>query len=235
MVDSTAGRIAGIRETIAEALSKSGRASGSVKLMGVSKFHSAEAMVEAAPYLDLLGENRVQEAFAKRRSWPHSLSTPWHLIGRLQRNKARRALETFDAIESVDRLDLAHTLDRILEERGESSYPVLIQVNTSDEDTKGGVAPEEAERLLSAVLEKCPRLSVGGFMTIGPNTGDESEIRRAFTGLRELRDRLSCKFGLPLAELSMGMSGDFKIAIEEGSTTVRIGTSIFGARPSYPV
>jgi pyridoxal phosphate enzyme (YggS family) len=235
LVNSIGERVAEIRNAIEEALAAGGRSGESVKLLGVSKFHPAEMMAEAAPYVDMLGENRVQEATAKRARWPQELSTPWHLIGHLQRNKARRALEIFDAIESVDSLDLARMLDRILAEKERSAYPIFIEVNTSGEATKHGVDPREADGLLSMILETCPRLTVEGLMTVGPNVDDESAVRASFSQLRELRAELSSSFGIPMPELSMGMSGDYRIAVEEGSTIVRIGTAIFGPRNGYPV
>lgn len=201
-----------------------------IKLMAVSKNHSPEEMLLASEFVPLFGENRIQEAQEKRGRWPSDNKTPWHLIGHLQRNKARKALEIFDAIESVDSQELARTLDRILAEDGRRGYPIFIEVNMSGEPSKNGVEPGAAENLLEAVLTCCPNLSVMGLMTIGPLTGGNASIRAAFAGLRMLRDKLRAAFGLPLDELSMGMSGDFPIAIEEGSTIVRVGTAIFGAR-----
>lgn len=230
MVDFIQDNVAAIREKISAAAKKSGRSADEIRLMGVSKFHPLEMMVRASAYTDLLGENRVQEAEGKRVGWPVDNRTPWHLIGHLQRNKARKALEIFNVIETVDSFDLARMLDRVLAETNAGPYVVYLEVNESGEITKEGVEPVEAAQLLEQIQQYCPRLSVEGLMTIGPNVDDESAVRRAFVGLRDLRDELRAVSGLPLPELSMGMSGDFETAIEEGSTIVRIGTAIFGPR-----
>lgn len=230
MVNMIGDNIAAIRERIRTAEEKSGRSHGEVRLMGVSKFHTLEEMLAASEDVDLLGENRVQEAIEKRRGWPEDNSTQWHLIGHLQRNKVRKALEVFSAVESVDTFDLARAINVILAESERKGYPVFVEVNTSGEATKSGVAPQEAEQLVSRILKYCPAVSVEGLMTIGPNTDDISAIRRAFESLRELRESLRGSLGIELPELSMGMSGDYEAAIEEGSTIVRIGTGIFGPR-----
>ena len=230
MVDFINENIAEIRRRIASAAKRSGRSPDDVRLMGVSKFHPVEMMISASSGVDILGENRIQEAEEKRLAWPAGNKTPWHLIGHLQRNKARKALEIFDLIETIDSLDLARMLDRILAETDISGFPVYLEVNMSGELSKDGIEPQETCRLLERILEYCPRLAVEGLMTIGPNTGDLDSVRSAFNGLRELRDRLKQTCGLPLKELSMGMTGDYEMAIEEGSTIVRIGTGIFGLR-----
>lgn len=219
-----------IRERMRGAAMRSGRDLSEIRLMGVSKTYPVEYMLSAASKVDILGENRVQEAADKRLAWPSAEMTPWHLIGHLQRNKARKALEVFDLIETVDSLDLARMLDRILGETNEQGFPVYMEINVSGELTKSGAAPEEAASMLERIMTYCPRLSVEGLMTIGPNTENDQDIRKAFEGLRLLRDRLSKVSGLPLYELSMGMSNDFETAIEEGSTLVRVGTGIFGVR-----
>jgi len=222
--------IAKIQACIIEAARVSSRRPEDIKLMAVSKTRSVEEMSAAADFVDLFGENRIQEACLKRDKWDSDNDVPWHYIGRLQRNKARKALEIFDSIESVDSLDLARMLDRILVENGRTDYPVLLEINMSGEISKSGVEPSEAEHLLERILTYCPNLAVNGLMTIGPLTRDEMRIRTAFAGLRQLRERMRNTFELPLEELSMGMSGDFVLAIEEGSTIVRIGTAIFGSR-----
>lgn len=219
-----------IRERMRGAAMRSSRDLSEIRLMGVSKTYPVEYMLSAASKVDILGENRVQEAADKRLDWPSAERTPWHLIGHLQRNKARKALEVFDLIETVDSLDLARMLDRILGETNEQGFPVYMEINVSGELTKSGAAPEEAASMLERIMTYCPRLSVEGLMTIGPNTENDQDIRKAFEGLRLLRDRLSKVSGLPLYELSMGMSNDFETAIEEGSTLVRVGTGIFGVR-----
>ncbi|NCB72814.1 MAG: YggS family pyridoxal phosphate-dependent enzyme [Clostridia bacterium] len=231
MVDFIDRNINDVREKIRSAAKRSGRDPTEIRLMGVSKTHPVEYMLYAAAKLDMLGENRVQEAADKRMKWSPEDITPWHLIGHLQRNKARKALEVFDLIETVDSLDLARMLDRILAETDAYGFPVYIEINMSGELTKSGVAPQEAASLLERVMQYCPRLSVDGLMTIGPNTDDIGEIRKSFEGLRMLRDELRSVSGLQLHEISMGMSSDYEIAIEEGSTIVRVGTGIFGSRP----
>lgn len=230
MVDFIDQNIIEIREKIRSAAKRSGRDPAEIKLMGVSKTHPVEYMLSVSSKVDILGENRVQEAADKRLKWPPEERTPWHLIGHLQRNKARKALEVFDLIETVDSLDLARMLDRILAETDEYDYPVYIEINMSGELTKSGTLPQEAASLLERMLQYCPRLSVRGLMTIGPNTEDRGEIRRSFEGLRIIRDELRIVSGLNIDELSMGMSSDYEIAIEEGSTIVRIGSGIFGLR-----
>ena len=219
-----------IREKIRSAAKRSGRDPAEIKLMGVSKTHPVEYMLSVSSKVDILGENRVQEAADKRLKWSSEERTPWHLIGHLQRNKARKALEVFDLIETVDSLDLARMLDRILAETDKYDYPVYIEINMSGELTKSGTAPQEAASLLERIMQYCPRLSVKGLMTIGPNTDDRGEIRKSFEGLRIIRDELRLVSGLNIEELSMGMSSDYEIAIEEGSTIVRIGSGIFGLR-----
>lgn len=224
------GNIEEIVEKINGAARASSRGAGEIRLMAVSKTRTVEEMLLASKYVPLLGENRVQEAQGKCSKWPADNKTEWHLIGHLQKNKARKALEIFDAIESVDSFELARVLDRILAESASSRYPIFIEVNMSREASKNGVDPKQARSLLENILTSCPNLIVEGLMTIGPLTEDERAIRMAFAGLRTLRDNMQSNLGVKLPELSMGMSGDFAAAIEEGSTIVRVGTGIFGAR-----
>ena len=231
MVVNIGENIAYIREEMARAAKKSGRGPSEVKLMGVTKYHPIEMMTEAASRLDLIGENKVQEAAGKRALWPAAVkSCPWHMIGHLQRNKIRRALESFDLIESIDSLETAVGINRVLSEGEPRSFPVFIEVNISREAAKSGVAPEEAARLLDDMMNACRFVSVEGLMTVAEDTEDEKTLRETFGGLRELREALRRASGLPLLELSMGMSGDFTVAIEEGSTIVRVGSAIFGPR-----
>jgi pyridoxal phosphate enzyme (YggS family) len=176
-----------------------------------------------------VGENRVQELAEKRALWPEGGSLQWRLIGHLQRNKARRALAVAGTVDSLDSPQLASALSRIAAEE-DRKIPVLIEVNTSGEASKHGVKPEEAAGFLEWTLENCPSLTPEGFMTIGPLGGDEREVRRAFALLRSIGGEARARTGLALPELSMGMSGDFAWAIGEGSTMVRIGSSIFGPR-----
>lgn len=221
-----------VLEEIKEASKRCGRDPAEVKLLAVSKTHSAEVILPAVEtgLLWGLGENRIQEAEPKIGSWPEGHPVSWHLIGHLQRNKARKALSLFSMIHSLDSLKLGNTLDRLIDEMGLPPYPVLVEVNTSGESAKHGVSPEEALPTVFSLLESCPGLDVQGLMTVGPLSDDRSKTSRAFESLRLIRDSISKETGLPLKELSMGMSGDFGLAIEQGSTVVRIGSSIFGNR-----
>ena len=217
-----------ILERIERAREKSGR-SDKIYFAAVSKTRTVDEMKEAEkfPFIDFFGENRVQEAESKRKSYGES-RIPWRLIGHLQANKARKALEVFDTIDSIDTPALAERLGRIANELGRV-IPVLIEVNTSGEESKSGVDPENFMPLLDAVISQ-QNLRLDGFMTVGPITDDEAEIRRAFASLRRLSENARKKSGLPLPIVSMGMSGDFESAILEGSTLVRIGTLLFGPR-----
>jgi pyridoxal phosphate enzyme (YggS family) len=212
------------------AAERSGRDPRDIALMGVSKFQPIEAICAAFNCgLKLFGENRVQEREEKSALWTGD-GAVWHMIGHLQRNKVRKAVALFDCIESVDSVELADSIERIISENIEVLYPILIEVNVSGESSKEGVPPEVVFVLLEDILERCPHLTVEGFMTIGPNVSDRRAIRESFVSLRNLRDEARKRFGIPLPHLSMGMSGDYEIAIEEGSTIVRVGTGIFGLR-----
>ena len=217
-----------ILERIERAREKSGR-SDKIYFAAVSKTRTVDEMkaAEKFTFIDFFGENRVQEAESKRKSYGQS-RIPWRLIGHLQANKARKALEVFDTIDSIDTPALAERLGRIANELGRV-IPVLIEVNTSGEESKSGVDPENFMPLLDAVISQ-QNLRLDGFMTVGPITDDEAEIRRAFASLRRLSENARKKSGLPLPIVSMGMSGDFESAILEGSTLVRIGTLLFGPR-----
>jgi PLP dependent protein len=197
-----------------------------VTIVAVTKTHGAEA-VRAAYDAGLrdIGENRVQEALPKQDAVA-DLDLEWHLIGTLQRNKARHAAGRFGLIHSIDRADLAAELERRLSEGLEQA--VLVQVNCSEEPQKGGVAPEALPSLLDQLAE-LPRIRVRGLMTMSALTEDTEEQRRAFRLLRELRDA-SERSGHSLPELSMGMSGDYGVAVEEGATIIRLGTVLFGER-----
>lgn len=223
-----AGRLAAVRRRIGIAAEAVGREPGAVTLIAVSKTHPAEVVdrAVAAGAADL-GENRVQEAQAKK---PEVRTARWHLIGPLQRNKARTALEVFDVIHTVDRPEIAERLQFLLEKHWpERVVDVLLEINTGDEPQKAGAAPDTARDLLEATLE-CDRLAVRGLMAIPPFGDDAEASRPYFTLLRRLRDRLQDETGRALPELSMGMSHDFEVAIEEGATMVRVGTAIFGER-----
>ena len=217
-------RLALVRETVARSQAARGWRH-SVRIIGVTKTHGPEAVRAAVTAgLQDVGENRVQEALQKQEA-AGDLKVEWHLIGTLQRNKARSAVGHFRLIHSVDRLDLARELDR----RGSGKpQDVLVQVNCSGEPQKGGVGPDGLPALLDE-LRQFTGLRVRGLMTMSALTEDQTEQRRAFTLLRELRD-VSERQGHTLPELSMGMSGDYPIAVEEGATMVRLGTVLFGER-----
>lgn len=217
-----------IRERIDSAMSKAGR-KDKVFFAAVSKTRTVDEMKEAEKisWVDYFGENRVQEAESKRKVYGES-RIPWRLIGHLQANKARKAAEIFDTIDSIDSPELAYRLNRIAGELGKI-IPVLIEVNTSGEESKSGVEPEKFSALLDAVISQ-ENLRLDGLMTVGPITDNEREIRNAFATLRTLSENARTKTGLILPTLSMGMSGDFELAILEGSTLIRIGTLLFGAR-----
>ncbi len=232
---SIASNLAEIRERIARAAQRAGRKPDEVALMAVSKNHPASAIVEAiAAGQKLFGENRVQEFAGKRDAvLAHSAGTKFHLIGHLQSNKAARAVELFDGIDSVDTLRLAERLNEAAEQLNRR-LDVLVEINVGGEKVKSGFDPESEElRTLLDAQARLASLTIRGCMTVPPFTEDPEGARGCFRRLRELRDRLSAQSGLALAELSMGMSHDFEVAIEEGSTCVRVGTAIFGARP-YP-
>ena len=200
-----------------------------VAFVAVSKTRTVDEMKQAEefPCIDYFGENRVQEAESKRKDYGTS-RIPWRLIGHLQANKARKAVELFDAIDSLDSIELAERVNRIAGEMGRV-MPVLIEVNTSGEASKSGIEPENFSQLAEKVMT-LQNLRLDGLMTVGPLTDSEREIRRAFAELRDLRENAKAITGLELPVLSMGMSGDFETAIQEGSTMVRIGTLLFGAR-----
>lgn len=225
-----AQRLAAIRERIARAARRAGREPDDVALLAVSKTFPASAVREAAAAGQRrFAENRVQEAAAKIPELDAGLE--WHLVGPLQRNKARRAVELFDVIHSLDRPELALALQRAARESGRTPR-VLLQVNVDREPQKAGVEPDAAAELL-ATLRQCPELRPVGLMAIPRACSDPEEVRPSFARLRTLRDSL--RVDEPrLVELSMGMSADFEVAIEEGSTCVRIGTAIFGARKPGP-
>jgi pyridoxal phosphate enzyme (YggS family) len=217
-----------IRTRIAVAATRSGRTEADVELVAVSKTFPVEAVREAWDAgQTLFGESRVQEAAAKIPELPGALR--WHFIGHLQKNKVRRALPFFELFHGVDSLELARDIDRIAAEEG--IFPrVLLEVNIAGEASKFGFRPDALQRELDTLLA-LPRLQVEGLMTIAPYADEPEHSRSFFRELRELRDRLAASSGVPLTTLSMGMSGDFEIAIEEGATLVRVGTAIFGSRP----
>ncbi len=219
------GRLARVRESVARHQAIAGW-SHPVRIVAVTKGHGPEAIKAAvAAGLGDIGENRVQEALAKQEALA-GVPVAWHLIGTLQRNKAKHAVGRFALIHSVDRLELAAELDRRAAVGG--VQPVLVQVNCSGEPQKGGVAPEGLPGLLEA-MDALPHLQVRGLMTMSALTEDRDEQRRAFRLLRELREAAE-RDGRTLPELSMGMSADYEVAVEEGATMVRVGTVLFGER-----
>jgi len=223
-----AARLAQVRQRIATAATRAARDPSEITLVAVGKTFPAEVLAAAvAAGATDLGENRVQEASAKKDQVPPAT---WHLIGPLQRNKAGRALELFDVIHTLDRIELAERLQRLLASDWPGRrLPVLLEVNVAGEPQKAGVLPEEASELLAAARD-CPNLDVIGLMAIPPFELDADGARPYFRALRELRDALEDASSLPLPQLSMGMSHDFEVAIAEGATMVRVGTAIFGQR-----
>ena len=219
-----------VLEQIAAAAGRSGRDPAAVRLVAVSKTVPAERLRAAlAAGLRVLGENRVQEGEAKRPLVP---GATWELIGPLQSNKAHRAIATYDVIQSVDSIDLATRLDRIVEALGRRAVrlPVLLQVNVDADPAKAGFAPGQLEEGLATLLDLA-HLRVDGLMTVGRFVDEAEAARPTFRRLRELGDRLRSIDGRLGPALSMGMSADFEVAIEEGATIVRVGRAIFGERP----
>lgn len=229
-----------LHERMAAACRSAGRDPADVRLLAVTKTHGAWAADYAARYgLALVGENRVQEAVAKKPlvapETAASMSAgklQWELIGHLQSNKARLAAETFDRVQSADGEKLLRHLDRAAGELGKT-LPVLLQINAGNDPAKFGAEPADAPRLLDTALA-CAHLRVDGLMTIAPLSDDPREMRqlaeRTFANLRTIRDDLAATRGVALRELSMGMTGDYEEAIAAGSTIIRVGTALYGAR-----
>jgi len=221
-------RLAEVRGRMAGAARKAGRKPEETELVAVTKTHAPEAIEEAlAAGQNLFGENRVQEARAKMPLV--SSRARWHLIGHLQKNKVRQALPVFEMLEGIDSLELARDIQRIADEEGHRPR-VLLEVNVAGEATKFGFKPANLEAELETLIAEMPRLDVQGLMAIPPFTPKAEDSRKYFVALRELRDALQEKLRVGLPELSMGMSGDYEVAIEEGATLVRVGTAIFGER-----
>ena len=222
--------LAEIDGRIAAAAEKSGRARGDVEIGAVTKTHGPETVREAwNAGLGIVGENKVQEAVWKK---PLCASGPeWHLIGHLQGNKVRHALELFSCIHSVDSAALVERIARISEEIG-ARPSILLEVNMSGERSKSGLRPQDVPAAVEAALAH-PCLTLEGFMTMAPFVPHDKveETRPVFAGLRELRDAMETEFGASFPRLSMGMSGDYEVAVEEGATWVRLGTVLFGERP----
>ena len=221
--------IAPVRSRIAAAAARAGRSPGDVRIVAVTKGHPLERAQEAvAAGLADLGENRVQEALAKQAAWPDAPAR-WHLIGHLQRNKAKLAVGRFVLIHSLDSIRLADALEAAAAAAG-LVQDVLVEVNVAHEPQKSGALPEEAPALVARAAA-LPHVRLCGMMTMAPYDAPADVQHRVFGGLRELRDNLATS-SLELAVLSMGMSGDFEIAVEEGATMVRLGTILFGERAS---
>jgi PLP dependent protein len=216
-----------VREQIAQAAAKAGRDVKDVELVAIAKTHPAEKVREAVEAgQTLFGESRVQEARVKISELSSNIR--WHFVGHLQKNKVRQALPLFEMIHSVDSLALAQDVNRIAEEEG--LYPrVLLEVNVAGEESKFGFGPANLREQIEALLA-LPRLSIEGLMCIPPLAVESEDSRKFFVQVRELRDSLEKEFNIKLPQLSMGMTQDFPIGIQEGATLVRVGTAIFGER-----
>ncbi|MEY2537637.1 MAG: dependent protein [Verrucomicrobiota bacterium] len=216
-----------VREQIAAAAKKAGRKIDDIELVAISKTHDAERVREAAAAgQQVFGESRVQEARVKIPETPSNLR--WHFVGHLQKNKIRHALPLFELFHGIDSLELAQDINRIADEAGADAR-ILLEVNVAGEGSKFGFKPERVRTEMESLLA-LPRLSIEGLMTIPPLAREAEQSRKIFVQLRELRDALDQEFGLRLSHLSMGMTNDFPIAVEEGATLVRVGTAIFGER-----
>lgn len=226
-MNSIEGNLRGVRQQIARAAAKAHRAIDEIGLVAITKTHDAERVREALEAgQHVFGESRVQEARAKIPELPSNLR--WHFVGHLQKNKIRHALPLFEMIHSVDSLALAQEVNRIAEEEG--LHPrVLLELNVAGEGSKFGFKPETLRAEMETLLA-LDRLSIEGLMSIPPLAPEAEGSRKYFVKLRELRDALETEFCAKLPHLSMGMTNDFVIAIEEGATLVRVGTAIFGER-----
>jgi PLP dependent protein len=226
-VENVVQNLEQVRTRIAEAAKKAGRPPDEIELVAISKTHEAEKVRAAFDAgQQLFGESRVQEARAKIPMLP--AATRWHFVGRLQRNKIRHALPLFELFHSVDSFELARDINRIADEEGLNPR-VLLEVNVAGEASKIGFPPDALRPQMNELLA-LPRLTIEGLMTIPPLAPEPEESRKYFVALRQLRDEFEAQFDLWLPQLSMGMSGDFQVAVEEGATLVRVGTAIFGKR-----
>lgn len=218
-----------LQQRIAAACARAGRDPASVAVLAVTKGQPPDRVAAAAALgLRLFGENRVQEAKAKIPLCPSHLD--WHMIGHLQTNKCRDAVQLFQMVHSVDSLRLARELNKWAEKAGRT-VPILLEANIAGESSKFGYAPEQLLAELKE-LNALPRLEIHGLMTLAPWTPDPEKVRPIFRQLRELKQRCEAALGVPLQHLSMGMTNDFEVAIEEGATIVRLGTALFGPRPA---
>ncbi len=224
MASDIESNLASVRLRIADAARRVGRSPDEIELVAVSKTHPADALrLAITAGVTVFGENKVQEAESKILEIGRE-GAEWHLIGHLQSNKARKAVRLFDVIQSVDSVELGRRLERICEEEGRDEMSVFVQVDLGGEETKSGIAESELPSLV-AFLKTCKHLRFNGLMVLPPFFDDPEATRPYFKRLRDLRDEI-----LPGGELSMGMSHDFEVAIEEGATIVRVGTAIFGSR-----
>ncbi len=224
MQSDIAENLKAIHRRIGEAAARSGRDANDIKLVAVSKTHPPAVLRQAIDAgATVLGENKVQEAESKIAELGRD-DAEWHLIGHLQSNKARKAVQLFDVIQSLDSLELAQRLDRICDEEGRDELRVFIEVDLAGEETKAGMPEGDIPQLVE-YLRTCKHLRLNGLMIVPPYDDNVENTRPYFKRLSDIRDDL-----LPGGELSMGMSHDFEVAIEEGATVVRIGTAIFGAR-----
>lgn len=226
-MSSIAENLERVRELIASAAAKSGRSADDIELVAITKTHPVEKVRNAIEAGQILfGESRVQEARAKIPEVPSNIR--WHFVGHLQKNKVRQALPLFEMTHSVDSLALAEDINRIAEEEG--LYPrVLLEVNVAGEGSKFGFASDQLRQQMEALLTLA-RISIEGLMCLPPLTAESESSRKFFVQVRELRDSLEKEFSMKLPQLSMGMTQDFPIGIEEGATLVRVGTAIFGER-----
>jgi len=223
-----AANLASVRERIAAACARANRDPGSVTLLAVTKTQPPDVVSEAARLgLALFGENKVQEAKNKISMCPGRLG--WHMIGHLQSNKARDAVTLFSMIQSIDSLHLAEEISKRAEQASKT-MPILLEVNIVGEASKFGYKPEQLLADFNQ-LNALPRIEIHGLMTVPPWTPSPERVRPVFRRLRELKTECEQILGAPLPQLSMGMTGDFEVAIEEGATLVRIGTGLFGERP----
>ena len=217
-----------IRQRINAACARAGRAPSEIQLLAVAKTQPAEAVAAAANLgLTVFGENRVQEAKVKIGRCPSRLR--WHMIGHLQSNKCRDAVSLFSMIQSVDTLEVAVEINKWCDKFAKT-MPILLEVNVAGESSKFGYPPE---KVLAELLQinALPKLEIHGLMTVAPWTQTPEKVRPVFRRLRELKAQCEQILGAPLPQLSMGMSGDFEVAIEEGATIIRLGSALFGARP----
>lgn len=219
-----------VKAVISEGCRVSGRLPDAVEIIGVTKSHGPEVVREAwGAGIGIFGENRVQEAAWKIQECGNGME--FHLIGHLQSNKIRAALPLFSTFHAIDTLKLLESMERVSSEDGQRPE-VLLEVNISGEASKFGFAPDALDAVIEKVLEM-RSITVIGLMTMAPYTPEVEETRPVFAGLRELRDRLEKKFDIGLPHLSMGMSNDYRIAVEEGATWVRLGSVLFGDRPKW--